>query len=205
MKKILIIALLFTVVCVSSSCQENNVDKQLVSNLVGTWEGSVYFDDEEIPTDYQFFESTDGSTGKFVEIAYLHGIDGDFDIRYFSYACGEYAVKDGQLSLTYYPESTYAQPFDEDELGEYVTALWEYYQEEGRELLWDDESELTIAVLETWEDTWAQVCDERNQSGINFSNLTVTEDKMSFVVGDSTWEFARSEEDWFTGYPYIEE
>lgn len=201
MKKTLIIALLFTMVCVSTSCQNKNNDKQLVKNLEGTWEGSIFLDDE-IPADIQFFASEDGSTGKFVEITYLHEYDGDFDIRYFSYVCGDYTVKDGQLSLTFIPESTYAEPFDEADLSEYVTALWEFYQEEGRTLLWEDESELEVAVLETFEDTWAQVCEERNESGNNFSNLTVTEDKLSFVVGESTWEFKRADHDWFTGYPY---
>ena len=200
MKKIIAI-LLFTVVCVSTSCQNQNKDKQLVKNLEGTWEGSIYLDDE-IPADYQFFESEDGTSGKFVEITYLHEYDGDFDIRYFSFVCGEYTVKDGQLSLTFIPESTYAKPFDEDVFGDYIAALWEFYQEEERTLLWEDESELEVAVLETFEDTWAQVCEERNQSGNNFSNLTVTEDKMSFMVGDSTWEFKRTDHVWFPGYPY---
>ena len=203
MKKILIIALML-VACASSSCQNKNNDKQLVKNLEGTWEGSIYLDDE-IPADIQFFKSEDGTSGKFVEIAYLHEIDGDFDIRYFCYACGEYSVKDGKLTLTYIPESTYADPFDENDLNEYVTALWEFYQEEGRELLWADESELEVAVLETLEDSWSQVCEERNELGISFSNLTVTEDKMSFVVGDKTWEFKRADHEWFTGYPYSEE
>lgn len=203
MKRILIIALML-VACASSSCQNKNNDKQLVKNLEGTWEGSIYLDDE-IPADIQFFESTDGTTGKFVEIAYLHEIDGDFDIRYFCYACGEYSVKDGKLTLTYIPESTYADPFDENDLNEYVTALWEYYQEEGRQPLWEDESELAVAVLETFEDTWSQVCEERNASGNTFSNLTVTDNKMSFVAGDKTWEFKRADHEWFTGYPYFEE
>lgn len=200
MKKILII-LLFTIVGISSSCQNKNNDKQLIKNLEGTWEGSIYLDDE-IPADIQFFESTDGTTGKFVEIAYLHEYDGDFDIRYFSYACGEYTVKDGQLSLTFFPESTYAEPFDEDVFDDYVAALWEYYQKEGRTLLWEDESELAVAVLETFEDTWAQVCEERNQSGNTFGNLTITEDKMNLMAGDTTWEFKRAAQNWFTDYPY---
>lgn len=203
MKKILIIALML-VACASSSCQNKNNDKQLVKNLEGTWEGSIYLDDE-IPADIQFFKSEDGTSGKFVEIAYLHEIDGDFDIRYFCYACGEYSVKDGKLTLTYIPESTYADPFDENDLNEYVTALWEYYQEEGRQPLWEDESELAVAVLETFEDTWSQVCEERNASGNTFSNLTVTDKKMSFVAGDKTWEFKRADHEWFTGYPYTEE
>lgn len=203
MKRILIIALML-VACASSSCQNKNNDKQLVKNLEGTWEGSIYLDDE-IPADIQFFKSEDGTSGKFVEIAYLHEIDGDFDIRYFCYACGEYSVKDGKLTLTYIPESTYADPFDENDLNEYVTALWEFYQEEGRELLWADESELAVAVLETFEDTWSQVCEERNASGNTFSNLIVTDNKMSFVSGDKTWEFKRADHEWFTGYPYFEE
>ena len=203
MKKILFIVLLL-VACVGSSCQDKKNDKQLVKSLEGTWEGTIYLYDE-IPADIQFFESTDGSTGKFVEIAYLHEIDGDFDIRYFSYACGEYSVKDGQLSLTFFPESTYAEPFEEEDLNEYVTALWEFYQEEGRELLWEDESELAVAVLETFEDAWSQVCEERNTTGSTFSNLTVTDNKMSFVAGDKTWEFKRADHNWFTGYPFVEE
>lgn len=204
MKKILSVVLLCVVAFVGSSCQDNNNDKQLVKSLEGTWQGSIYLDDE-IPADIQFFGSEDGTTGKFVEIAYLHEIDGDFDIRYFSYACGDYSVKDGQLTLTLIPESTYAEPFDEGELDEYVAALWEFYQEEGRTLLWEDEEELKIAVLETLEDSWSEVCEERNASGNTFKNLTVTADKMSFVVGDKTWEFKRVDHDWFTGYPYTGE
>ena len=201
MKKILIVTLLCVLACVGSSCREKNNDKQLVKNLEGTWEGSIYLDDE-IPADIQFFESEDGTTGKFIEVAYLHEIDGDFDIRYFSFASGDYSVKDGQLSLTFIPESTYAEPFEEEDLNEYVTALWEFYQEEGRTLLWEDEEELKVSVLETLEDSWSQVCEERNASGNTFSNMTVTEDKMSFVVGDETWEFKRADHNWFTGYPY---
>lgn len=204
MKKILIAVLLCVVAFVGSSCQDKNNDKQLVKSLEGTWEGSIYLDDE-IPVDIQFFESEDGTTGKFVEVAYLHEIDGEFDIRYFSFACGDYSVKDGQLSLTFIPESTYAEPFEQEDLSAYVAALWEFYQEEGRTLLWEEESELEIAVLETLEDSWSEVCEERNASGNIFSNLTVTEDKMSAVAGDKTLEFKRADHEWFTGYPYSEE
>ena len=204
MKKILIITMLLTAVCIGSSCQDKNNDKLLAKNLIGTWEGSTYIDDEEYPVDYQFFESTDGTTGNFIEIAYLHEIDGDFDIRYFIYASGEYAVKDGRLSLTFFPETTYADPYDEDALGEYATALWEYYQEEGRELLWEDESELAVAVLETWEETWSEVCKNRNLSGNNYSNLTISENKMSFVADNRALEFTRADHDWFTAYPFSE-
>lgn len=204
MKKFFIISLLFAIACANSSYKDNDTDKQLAKNLVGTWEGSVYFDDDEIPTDYQFFESTDGSTGKFVEIGYLHEIDGDFDIRYFMYTSGEYSVKDGKLSLTYYPESTYAEVYDEDAFGEYVNALWDFYLEEGRELLWEDHSELATSILELFEDERSEICEVRNQSGTTFSNLTVAEDKMSFVFGDSTWEFTRADHDWFTEFPYSE-
>ena len=204
MKKILIIATLLTAVCIGSSCQDKNTDKQLVKDLIGTWQGSIYLDDEEIPTDYQFFESADGITGNFIEITYLHEIDGDFDIRYFAFASGEYSVKDGRLALTFFPETTYADPYDEDALGEYVAALWEYYQEEGRELLWENEEELSIAVLETFEDDWSQVCEDRNNEKMDFSNLTVTEDKMSFVAGDRTLEFKHADHDWFTAFPFSE-
>lgn len=203
MKKALFIALLFTVACANSSYKGKETDKQLVQNLKGTWEGSIYLDDE-IPADIQFFESADGTTGNFVEIAYLHEIDGDFDIRYFAYASGEYSVKDGKLSLTFFPESTYAEPYDEDVLGEYVTALWEYYEEEGKELLWEDEAELAGSVLELFEERWSEVCEERNQSEHEFSNLTVTENKMSFTVGNGTWEFTRANHDWFTAFPFAE-
>ena len=204
MKKILIITMLLTAVCVGSSCQDKSFDKQLAKSLIGTWEGSIYIDDEEYPVDYQFFESTDGTTGNFIEIAYLHEIDGDFDIRYFAYASGEYSVKDGHLTLTFFPETTYADPYDEDALGEYVTALWEYYQEEGRQLLWEDESELAVAVLETFEDTWSEVCKNRNLSGNDFSDLVITENKMSFTAGNRTLEFTRADHDWFTAYPFSE-
>ena len=204
MKKIFIVSLLFALACASSSYKDNDTDKQLVKNLVGTWEGSIYVDDEEIPVDYQFFESTDGLTGNFVEIAYLHEYDGDFDIRYFAYTCGECSVKDGRLSLTFIPESAYADIYDQETFEAYVSALWEFYHEEGREILWEDESELAISVLETFEDVWAQFSEDRNQAGASFGNLTVTDDKMSFVSGESTWEFTHSEHEWFTGYPYSE-
>ena len=64
---------------------------------------------------------------------------------------------------------------------------------------------MEIAVLETLEDSWSEVCEERNASGNIFSNLTVTEDKMSAVAGDKTLEFKRADHEWFTGYPYSEE
>lgn len=204
MKKIFIIALLFTVACVSSSYQDKNTDKQLAKNLKGTWEGSIYIDEEEIPTDYQFFESADGTTGNFIEIAYLHEIDGDFDIRYFAYASGEYSVKNGQLSLTFFPETTYAEPYDEEVFSDYVIALWDFYHEEGREILWEDESELASSVLEFFEDNWSSVCDARNQSESVFGNLSVTENKMSFVAGNETLQFKRADHDWFTAYPFAE-
>ena len=204
MKKITLITLLLIAACISSSCQNNNADKQLANSLKGTWQGSIFLDDEEIPADYQFFESTDGTTGKFVEIAYLHEIDGDFDVRYFSYACGEYTVKNGQLSLTFFPETTYAEPYNENDLEEYADALWAYYQEEGRKLLWENESELAVSILEMLEDEWAETCENRNASGNLFSNLTVTENKMDFVSGDQTWTFKRADFDWFTAYPFSE-
>lgn len=204
MKKLLFISLLFTVACVSSSYKDQNADKQLVKNLIGTWNGSVYIDDEEIPTDYQFFESTDGTTGHFVEISYLHEYDGDFDIRYFAYVSGEYSVKDGRLSLTYYPETTDAEAYDDDYLMEYVAALMRYYQEEGKELLWDNDEELAGSVLEMLAEQWSEVCEERNETGVNFNNLTVTEDKMNFVAGERALEFTKAEQDWFTAYPFAE-
>lgn len=204
MKKTLIITMLLTVVCVNLSCQNKNTDKQLAKDLIGTWEGSIYIDDEEFPVDYQFFESTDGTTGNFIEIAYLHEIDGDFDIRYFAYVSGEYKVKDGQLSLTFFPESTYADPYDEDALAEYAAVLWEYYQEEGRRLLWEDQSELAVAVLETLEETWSNVCESRNQEGNDYSKLTITENELSFVAGDRTLQFTRTDHEWFTAFPFSE-
>lgn len=202
MKKLLIITMLFTVACASSSYKDT--DKQLVKDLKGTWEGSIYLDDEEIPTDYQFFESTDGTTGNFIEIAYLHEIDGDFDIRYFAYASGEYAVKDGRLSLTYFPETTYASAYDEEALNDYAAALLDYYREEGREILWEDESELAVSILEVLEEHWSEVCEDRNNTTGDFSNLTVTEDKMSFVTDNRTLEFTKADHDWFTAYPFSE-
>ena len=204
MKKILFIALLFAVACVNSSYKDKENDKQLAKNLKGTWEGSIYINDEEIPADYQFFESTDGTTGNFIEIAYLHEYDGDFDIRYFAYVSGEYSVKNGQLSLTFFPETTSAEPYDEEVLMEYATALMNYYQEEGREILWDSNDELADSVLEMLAEQWGMVCEERNNNSGLFSNLTVTEGKMSFVDGDRTLEFKKGNQDWFTAYPFAE-
>lgn len=204
MKKILIITMLFMVACVGSSYKGSNNDKQLVKDLVGTWEGSVYIDDEEIPTDYQFFECAEGTTGHFVEIAYRHEIDGDFDVRYFAYVSGEYTVKDGQLSLTYYPESVHAEAYDEEVLNDYSSALLDYFNDEGREILWEDISELSETILELLEETWAEICEERNNTNGDFSNLTIANGKMSFVAGERTLEFTRADQDWFTAFPYVE-
>ena len=202
MKKLLFITLLFTVACVSSSYKDNDNDKQLAKNLKGTWEGSIYLDDE-IPVDYQFFE-TDGTTGNFIEVAYLHEYDGDFDIRYFAFVSGEFSVKNGQLSLTYFPETTSTEPYDENVLMDYAAALMDYYQEEGREILWDSNDELADSVLEMLAEQWGMVCEERNNNSGLFSNLTVTEGKMSFVDGDRTLEFKKGNQDWFTAYPFAE-
>lgn len=205
MKRTLVMmTLLLAVACVSSSYKDNNTDRQLVKNMEGTWEGAVYIDDEEFPADMQFFAGAEDNTGKFVEIAYLHEIDGGYDMRYFAYVCGDFSVINGQLILTYIPGSTYAEIYDEETFGKYVAGLWNHYLDEDQQLLWDDESELAVSVLETWEETWAQVCEERNQQGIVFGNLTVTEDKLSFVNGDRTMEFTRTDHDWFTAYPYSE-
>ena len=202
MKKLLFITLLFTVACVSSSYKDNDKDKQLAQNLKGTWEGSIYLDDE-IPVDYQFFEP-DGTTGNFIEIAYLHEYDGDFDIRYFAFVSGEFSVKDGQLLLTFFPETTSAEPYDEEVLMNYAAALMDYYQEEGREILWDSVDELADSVLEMFAEQWGLVCEDRNNNSGLFSNLTVTEGKMSFVDGDRTLEFKKGNQDWFTAYPFAE-
>lgn len=202
MKKLLFITLLFTVACVSSSYKDNDKDKLLAKNLKGTWEGSIYLDDE-IPVDYQFFE-TDGTTGNFIEIAYLHEYDGDFDIRYFAFVSGEFSVKDGQLLLTFFPETTSAEPYDEEVLMNYAAALMDYYQEEGREILWDSVDELADSVLEMLAEQWGLVCEDRNNNSGLFSNLTVTEGKMSFVDGDRTLEFKKGNQDWFTAYPFAE-
>lgn len=204
MKKTLIITLLFVMACISTSFKGKDTDKQLVKNLKGTWEGSIYIDDEEIPADYQFFESTDGTTGKFVEVSYLHEIDGGFDIRYFSFVCGEYSVKNGKLTLTFIPESTYAEVYDEEVFGDYISGLWNLYINEGRELLWEDESELASSVLEFFEDNWSEVCEDRNQSNNTFDNLTVTEKKMSFADGKRTLTFKHTNREWFTAFPYSE-
>ena len=204
MKKNPIIAILFILAFVCSSCNGQNNDKKLVNNLVGTWEGSIYIDDEEIPTDYQFFESTNGTTGNFIEIAYLHEYDGDFDIRYFAYVSGEYTVKNGKLSLTYLPETISTEPYDEKVLIAYAAALMAYYQEEGKELLWEDESELAESILEILAEEWDGVCVDRNNTNGDFSNLTVTEKKMSFKAGSRTLEFNRADHDWFTAYPFAE-
>ena len=203
MKKLLFITLLFTVACVSSSYQDNDKDKQVAKNLKGTWEGSIYLNDEEIPVDYQFFE-TDGTKGNFIEIAYLHEYDGDFDIRYFDFVSGEFSVENGQLLLTFLPETTSAEPYDEQVLMEYAAALMDYYQEEGRDILWDSVDELANSVLEMLEEEWGSVCEERNNTSGLFSNLTVTEGKMSFVDGERTLEFKKGNQDWFTAYPFAE-
>lgn len=203
MKKLLFITLLFTVACVSSSYKDNDNDKQLAKNLKGTWEGSIYLNDEEIPVDYQFFDA-DGTKGNFIEIAYLHEYDGDFDIRYFDFVSGEFSVKDGQLSLTFFPETSSAEAYDENVLMEYAAALMNYYQEEGRDILWDSNEELAGSVLEMLEEEWGLVCEDRNNTSGLFNNLTVTEGKMSFVDGERTLEFKKGSQDWFTAYPFAE-
>lgn len=204
MKKNPIIAILFILAFVGASCNGQDTNKQLVNNLIGTWEGSLYIDDEEIPTDFQFFESADGTTGNFIEVSYLHEYDGDFDIRYFAFVSGAYTVKNGKLSLTYFPETTSAEPFDEDVLMEYAAALMAYYQEEGREIFWEDESELSDSILEILAEEWGEVCEDRNNTNGDFSKLTVAEEKMSFVAGSRTLEFTKADHDWFTAYPFAE-
>ena len=57
--------MLIAVASLFTSCESS--DSKLVKNLKGSWEGTTLVFGEETPVQYQFFESTDGKTGKFVE------------------------------------------------------------------------------------------------------------------------------------------
>ena len=114
------------------------------------------------------------------------------------------ASPDPCWALDFNPETTYTEAYDDDYLAEYAHALWTYYIEEGKELLWDDETDLAYSVLDMLNDEWSATCEARNEAGNSFSNLTVSDSKMSFVAGNGTWEFKRADHDWFTGFPFGE-
>jgi hypothetical protein len=209
MKKVLLFTMLIAVASLFTSCESS--DSKLVKNLKGSWEGTTLVFGEETPVQYQFFESTDGKTGKFVEETeqYIYDtINGEpFAIPYWAYVCGKYSVEDGWLDFKYEPETSTIL-FDEDYVLGYINAFLENDRLNG-EGLWAEETpeDLTEYFLDTRSEDlgqeWSEICEEfNNAEGDGFSNLTVDENTMSFAATDMDKIVFKRTTDMFDKYPF---
>ena len=208
MKKFFLFAMLFAVASMFTSCEDP--DKKLVNDLKGTWSGTTTIDDDDLPVEYQFFESTDGHTGMFIEVTHLSILDTIdytvYEVPYRAYVGGSYSVKDGWLSITYDSETS-TIIFDEDVAYDYIAAFLDNARERGDED-WMNETPEDVTEYfinsrtEDIEDEWREMCDNFNKGKKDgFSHLTVSPSKMSFSASDGPAEFDRTD-DIFDSYPF---
>jgi len=201
--------MMLAVVSMFTACEDT--DAQLAEKLKGTWKGTTLINKEEYPMTYQFFESTDGKTGKFVEITsdkYTEEVNGEeYKLPFNVYVGGTYKIDEGWISLSYFPETTLVE-LDED----YLRKFAEVYLQSER---MTDNTEWADATPEDVMDLYTQYIDEEDQGSwidmyktLNenkadgFSNLTINEGKMSYKTGDAGRVEFESIEDIFIKYPF---
>ncbi len=206
----LLFALFIALATMFTACENN--DAKLVEGLKGSWKGESKVGGKTVSVEYQYFESTDGKTGKFVEItnlSYLDSLNGvEYAIPYLAYVGGEYSVEDGWFKIKYYPETTNID-FDQNAILDYAADFLQYQSEIG-DTTWADETpeSLKAFFIETLTDgcvnDWQESCEDFNNSIIDsFDNLYIDENTMSFKCGDlGKVEFQRKNHNFFDEYPY---
>ena len=212
MKKVLLFTMLVAVASLFTSCE--NPDIKLAQSLVGTWDGSNYFDGDEVDAKYQFFACDENNKGKFVEINHLSifdEVDGiEYEMPYIAFVGGDYSVKNGYLVLSYDAESAGVY-FNEDPIINYVNAYLTYDREKG-EGIWTQENPEDVTewfistTTDDFEEDWAEMCKKfntNNEEAMGFGNLKVDEKVMSYHTNDlGTLTYTRDEVDWFEQYPF---
>ena len=209
MKRFLLFTMMLAVAFSFTACEDT--DSQLAEKLKGSWKGTTLINSEEYPMVYQFFESTDGKTGKFVEItsdSYTEDIDGeDFKLPFNVYVGGTYKIDGGWLSLTYAPKTTIIE-LDEDALNEFALTYLAYdSQKEEPEMdgiTPEDFMELYTEFVDDEDNAnWTEMYEKLNANKADgFSNLTINEGKMSYKTGDAGRIEFTTTDDVFVKYPF---
>ena len=207
MKRFLLFTMMLAVASVFTACEDT--DAKLAQDLKGAWKGNTLINGEEYPMAYQFFESTDGKTGKFVEItcdSYTEELDDiEFELPCYVYVGGKYTIDEGWLSLKYYPETTIIE-MDEDAMKDFAEAYlltvqdnpdWENATPEDVIRLYSE------IVNEDDQESWQDMYEKSNTSGADgFSNLTIKDGKMSYKTGDAGVVEYESAKEVFKKYPF---
>lgn len=212
MKKVLLMTMLVAVASLFTACENPNT--KLAQSLVGTWDGSNYFDDEAVDAEYQFFACDENNSGKFVEVNHLSfsdEVDGiEYELPYLAFVGGTYTVKDGSLVLVYDTE-TAGVHFYEDPVSDYVNAYLTYDREKGEGAWVEDSPESVIEYFiasrtDSFGEVWAEMCEDYNSNNSNatgYGELKVDEKTMSYHTSDlGTLKYTRDTENWFEEYPF---
>ncbi len=211
MKKLLLFTMMLAVASVFTACEDT--DAKLAEKLKGSWKGTTLINDEEYPMAYQFFESTDGKTGKFVEMTsdkYLEEIDGEeYVLPYVVYVGGQYKIDEGWLSLTYSPETTVIEIY-EDALNNFAEAYLAYDRAKEEPSMGDATVEEVAELYKEYifdedNDNWTEMYEKLNANKADgFSNLSINEGKMSYKTGDAGRLEFESTDEIFKQYPFDE-
>lgn len=207
MRRFLLFTMMLAVVSMFTACEDT--DAKLAQDLKGAWKGTTLINDEEYPMAYQFFESTDGKTGKFVEItsdSYTEKLDGvEYGLPCFVYVGGQYTIDEGWLSLKYDPETTLIE-MDEDALRDFAEAYLLTVQDnpDWADATVDDVMSLYSEIVdEDDQGSWQEMYEKSNANKADgYSNLTIKDGKMSYKTGDAGVVEFESTDEVFKRYPF---
>lgn len=211
MKRFLLFTMMLAVVSMFTACEDT--DAQLAEKLKGTWIGTTLINEEEHTMMYQFFESTDGKTGKFVEITrdkYSEEVEGtEYELPCSVYVGGTYKIDEGWLSLTYAPKTAIIE-MDDEELGAFADAYL-HSEKVQNDPDWAESTVEDIMdlydqyIAEEEEGNWTDMYENLNANkNDGYSNLTIKDGKMSYKTGDAGVISFDSTDDIFKQYPFDE-
>lgn len=210
MRKLSLLTLLIALATLFTSCEIS--DDQLAQRLKGAWAGESIVNGKKAKMEYQYFESTDGKTGKFVEITHLNVSDTvngtEYVMPYKAYVGGDYSINNGLFSITYLPE-TIQIVFDKDAINSYAQAfIANENGKENSEFANTTPEELAASIIksgtkELSSDMKSFYVDYNELKPDGYENLRISENKMSFMTSDvAKVEFNRMGNDILEEYPY---
>jgi len=209
MRKLSLLTLLIAIATLFTSCEIS--DDQLAQRLKGAWAGESIVNGKNAKVEYQYFESADGKTGKFVEITHLSVSDtingAEYVLPYKACVGGDYSINNGLFSITYLPETTQID-FDKDAINNYAQAFIENENgKENSEFADTTPEELAASIIESGterlsSDMKSFYVDYNEMKPDGYENLRIDDNKMSFMTSDvAKVEFKRMN-DILEKYPY---
>lgn len=210
MRKLSLFTLFIALATLFTSCEIS--DDQLAQRLKGAWVGESIVNGKNAKVEYQYFESADGKTGKFVEITNLSVSDtingSEYVLPYKAYVGGDYSINNGLFSITYLPETTQIV-FDNDAINNYAQAfITNENGKENSEFTDTTPEELAASIIESGTerlsgDMKSFYVDYNELKPDGYENLRIDDNKMSFMTSDvAKVEFKRMGNDILEEYPY---